>query len=146
MRAVGRALLVVGFGWAWPAFAMSIAEAGPPADFPPKGFEGTQFVDARGCIYVKTGGDGPGGWTPRVARSGEVICGLVPTFAAAAMLPESSRPPVAEVEVKDHNPLGPLPVINAPTGYPLPQGYKPAWEDGRLNPLRGPRSDSGVSK
>ena len=60
--------------------AMSIAEAGPPANMPPAGFEGASFVDARGCIYIKVGRDATPSWVPRVTRDGNVICGLAPTF------------------------------------------------------------------
>lgn len=63
-------------------YAMSISEAGPPAEFPPRGFEGTEFVDSRGCYYIRTGGMDAPNWVPRVTRKGEVVCGLEPTFPA----------------------------------------------------------------
>jgi len=30
-----------------------------------------------------------------------------------------------------------------PSGIIVPEGYRPAWSDGRLNPMRGPRSAAG---
>lgn len=39
-------------------------------------------------------------------------------------------------------PVAGAPLSNPPAGLPVPEmpaGYRPAWDDGRLNPLRGPR-------
>lgn len=131
-----------------PVAAMTISEAGPPADFPPKGYTGMQFVDARGCAYVRTGTVDRPNWVPRVERTGDVICGLVPTFAAAATTvtpAEPETPPELQdpVVVPPSNTpvLSKQPKAKTGSGSGLPAGYKPAWNDGRLNPLRGPRSD-----
>jgi len=61
--------------------------AGPaarvPAPFPPASFEGRQFVDRNGCMFIRAG-SGPGvTWVPRVARDGGQICGSDPTFPSA---------------------------------------------------------------
>jgi len=34
---------------------------------------------------------------------------------------------------------GGAPAISPLTGYPVPAGYRVAWDDGRLNPHRGPQ-------
>ena len=63
------------------AVAMTIGEAGPPANMPPAGFKGLEFIDSRGCYYIQTGGADAPNWVPRVTRKGQVICGLTPTFS-----------------------------------------------------------------
>ena len=64
------------------AIAMSISEAGPPAGVPPADYKESQFVDQRGCIYVRTGSGQDIVWVPRVSRDGQVLCGFAPTFEA----------------------------------------------------------------
>ena len=61
--------------------------AGPaarvPAPFPPASFEGRQYVDRDGCVFIRAGA-GPGvTWVPRVARDGGQICGADPTLPSA---------------------------------------------------------------
>ncbi len=128
-----RALLTGGcVVWASAALAITIAEAGPPAELPPAGFAGMQFADSRGCVYVRTGGaSDQGGWAPRVSRDGQVICGLVPTFETRSAGIANAVPP-SEIGFEGG-------VAARPAIYLIPPGYKPAWDDGRLNPLRGPR-------
>jgi len=53
-----------------------------------------------------------GTWTPAVSDTGAPICG-------------------AKAAIGTISPL---------TGFPVPPGYRVAWQDGRLNPLRGPLS------
>ncbi|SEN88053.1 SPOR domain-containing protein [Palleronia pelagia] len=56
-----------------------LADAGPPAEFPPAGFNGRQFVDSRGCVYVRAGAIGETSWVPRVTGNRRVLCGFMPT-------------------------------------------------------------------
>ena len=81
--------LMVGSGAGW---AQSLAEADEPAEFPPASFTGSQYVDSRGCVYVRAGFDDAVTWVPRVSRSRQVLCGFTPTFANA-------RTPEPEPEV-----------------------------------------------
>ncbi len=74
------------------AMPMSVSEAGPPAKLPPAGFAGDVFIDSRGCYYFRTGSNHNLGaiiWVPRVTRTGDVICGLQPTFPGAKVLDQS---------------------------------------------------------
>ncbi|REC58783.1 SPOR domain-containing protein [Rhodosalinus sediminis] len=66
-----------------PATAQRLETAGPPAEFPPDGYEDRQFVDSRGCVYIRAGVDGTVTWVPRVNRDREHLCGFEPTFAEA---------------------------------------------------------------
>jgi hypothetical protein len=65
------------------AQAQSIGDRQTPAEFPPVNFQGNQFVDSRGCVYIRAGLDGATTWVPRVTRDRKVICGFKPTFDAA---------------------------------------------------------------
>ncbi len=76
------ALAVSGFGiLSLPAAAQTSARD-VPANFPPASFTGRQFVDNRGCVYVRAGYDGAVTWVPRVTRQREQICGQTPTFGS----------------------------------------------------------------
>ncbi|SFK04145.1 SPOR domain-containing protein [Celeribacter neptunius] len=63
------------------AAARSLYNADGPAEFPPLSYKGTQYVDSRGCAYVRSGDGAAVHWVPRVTRSRQVLCGFKPTFA-----------------------------------------------------------------
>lgn len=79
-------LVAMSFG-ASAAHAQSLRNAEPPAEVPPPSYEGKQYVDSRGCIYVRAGLDGAVRWVPRVTRDRQHICGAQPTLARAGQVP-----------------------------------------------------------
>ncbi|ARJ69896.1 SPOR domain-containing protein [Paracoccus contaminans] len=62
--------------------------ARPPAEPPPADFAGAQFIDAAGCVFVRT----PEGWLARIARDGSAICGYPPTLSARRSAPDRVQP------------------------------------------------------
>lgn len=61
--------------------ARTLYNADHPAEFPPVSFNGTQYVDSRGCVFVRAGTEAAVQWVPRVTRDRKVLCGFKPTFA-----------------------------------------------------------------
>ena len=68
--------------------AQSLRSVSPPAQFPPASYKGKQFVDSRGCVYIRAGIDGNVNWVPRVARNRKQLCGYKPT----AVVGTTARP------------------------------------------------------
>ena len=104
------------------AEAKSLKEAEIPAEFPPASFSGKQYVDSRGCVYIRAGIDGLTNWVPRVTRSRQVLCGYQPTLAKAAPQPAPAPAPAKPVPVITPAPEAkPVSVVAAPASKPAPK-------------------------
>ncbi len=115
------------------AQAQNLRNASPPAEFPPASYTGKQYVDSRGCIYIRAGIDGNVTWVPRVSRARKQVCGYQPTAVAGA----SATPA---------KPSGPAPVeitvpAAAPKAKPLPEAVKatPAPAPAKPRTVAAPR-------
>ncbi|MEM8979097.1 MAG: SPOR domain-containing protein [Pseudomonadota bacterium] len=78
-RAALTALAVV-FLSAGLAPAQQLRDALNPAEFPPDTFTGNQYVDSRGCVYIRAGISGRTTWVPRVTRDRRLVCGFQPSL------------------------------------------------------------------
>lgn len=88
------------------ADAQTARDFGGPREPPPAGFSGQQFVDSRGCVFLRAGYGGQINWVQRVGRDRKPLCGYPPTFGAKPV-----------VEVAEAAP--------APRPAPVPAGRKP---------------------
>lgn len=77
-RAAACAILALSFT-SEASFAQDLSSVQAPAEFPPSGFQGRQYVDSRGCVFIRAGIEGSTTWVPRVTRTRELICGQTPS-------------------------------------------------------------------
>jgi len=56
------------------AGAKTIQTDDGPAELPPASYKGTQYVDSKGCVYIRAGYGERISWVPRVNRKRQVIC------------------------------------------------------------------------
>jgi hypothetical protein len=85
LKLISVAVVAAAFGAA-SAEAQSVARVGGPANLPPAGFEGQQWVDSRGCVFLKAGYGGQVNWVPRVGRDRRAMCGYPPTGTTRAAI------------------------------------------------------------
>ena len=103
--------------------AQSLAQLGGPSNPPPAGFTGQQFVDARGCVFLRAGYGKTINWVPRIDRNRKPLCGFPPTFgaeAAAAVEADMAPDPAAHAAPASAAPaqIAPTPFVAAAPSAP----------------------------
>lgn len=92
------------------AQAQSVARVGGPANLPPAGFQGEQWVDSRGCVFLKAGYGGQVTWVPRVGRDRRAMCGYPPTGSTRAAIEVATAEEMAQPASTAQAPA-PAPVV-----------------------------------
>ncbi len=92
--------------------AQALRNSSPPAEFPPGSFKGKQYVDSRGCIYIRAGIDGNVTWVPRVSRTRKQVCGYKPTAVTGTLPTPAPRSAVKPVIITA------TPPVNQPASQP----------------------------
>lgn len=107
--------------------AQSVASVGGPAELPPAGYKGQQYVDSRGCVYLKAGLSGQVNWVLRVGRDRKPMCNQTPTFGAkpaieVATAEEMAAPAQVVVEAAPEPKPQPKPAATVVEVAPKPMG------------------------
>lgn len=77
---------------AFGALAQSAGDIGGPRELPPPGFAGQQYVDSRGCVFLRAGMAGRVTWVPRVDRDRRAMCGYPPSTGGRAVAAAEAEP------------------------------------------------------
>ena len=93
------------------AQAQGVQTGALPAEFPPATYEGTQYVDSTGCVFIRAGIDGAVTWVPRVTRDRKQVCGYKPTAirSTAQTSPTAPKQQVEQITLTPP-PAAPVPV------------------------------------
>ncbi|WP_226623465.1 SPOR domain-containing protein [Alloyangia pacifica] len=98
-----------------PVLAQRIDTISDPAEVPPASYTASQYVDSRGCVFVRAGFDDAVIWVPRVSRAGEPVCGYAPSLSG------QSRTATATPQTAPAAPAEPAPApARTATARPAP--------------------------
>lgn len=83
----------------WLLALAGVAGAEPlkPAELPPAGYAGLQYVDSKGCMFARAGNGTEVLWIPRVSRKGVPVCGNPPSGRRVPVVEEVGVQPIPGV-------------------------------------------------
>ena len=90
-----------------------LAQLGGPVNSPPAGYQGLQFVDAKGCLFLRAGYGAQTLWVPMVDENHQPICGMPPTGGAPRLASVPAPEPAPAVQTS----ATPGPQATARQGY-----------------------------
>jgi hypothetical protein len=112
--------IAAALGLAWPAMAELIR----PAELPPAGYAGQQYVDSRGCLFMRAGTPGNVLWLPRVTRDGVPLCGNPPSGRRVPVMEEGASTDLPAADPAPEAAAAPTEApVRAPTGMIATGGY-----------------------
>lgn len=92
MYVMRRLLVAAMVAAAFMASGNAALAQGVPAEIPSASFRGDQYVDSRGCAFVRVGVGNNIQWVPRVGRDRRQICGLAPSGGVDASRVAATAP------------------------------------------------------
>ncbi len=86
-----------------PVDAKTIREVDGPAETPPLSYTSRQYVDSRGCVFIRAGYGGRVTWVPRVNRKRQVYCSKQnkPSLSSSQLAALGSIPVVVKTDPND---------------------------------------------
>lgn len=91
-----------------------------PAEFPPASYKGKQYVDSKGCVFIRAGIDGNVSWVPRMTRARKAVCGFQPSLGSRVASAPAAAAPTPRSQPTEIT-VNAAPAATTPPQRPAPQ-------------------------